>query len=480
MIDFDTSRLPTGSLGWAQLFEAIENALPTDETYWIEFKAGHDAASKEGKAAIAKAIVAFANRPTSLARKWLDGHALIVLGVQPGDVPGAVKHDPATIHQTVQPLLAPPAPGWDLSYHSYKGKQVLVIIVDPPRAGDPIAVIGKSSGRVEDGHVYIRRPGVSERAKSVDIRDLSARLVHAHAPGLDIEVSAAPADGLDGLPIHEWPASWIDSWIDCERVRLMKPLDDFERPKRNLGAELLGFKGVGAFDAVERLSALGLGATTSPEQRTPQEYREEIEAHLDKCRDRLAGFEFEAALAVLPPMVWRVSNLTEHNLTDVKVKIHVEGDVKAYEPLREFTSIRSRVPSAPRMWGPQTKSLFSPAPMIPPSYSNPSFDVTTFSPPKPEITNGGSFEIDFPSVSLRPAASDELGKAVVIPSTRPESLTCTWSATATNISGLVEGAFEIPIRERRVSLSNALQYREPRSRAIRPGRGAQVILPDDE
>jgi hypothetical protein len=469
MIDFDTSRLPTGALGWAQLFEAIENALPTDETYWIEFKAGHDAASTEGKAAIAKAVVAFANRPPTLANKWLEGHALIVLGIQPGGVPGAAVHDPATIHQTIQPMLASPAPRWDLSYHSYKGNQVLVIIVDSPRAGDPIAVIGKSSGKVEDGHVYVRRSGASERAKSADIRDLSARLVHSYEPGLDIEVTAAPVDGIEGLPIHEWPMRWIDSWIDHERARLLQPLEDYERPKQQLGAELLGFKSLSAFDNVSKLSALGLGVTTAPEDRTPQEYRDAIEAHLDRCRGGLAGFEVEAALAVLPPLVWQVKNLTEHNLSDVNVKVHVAGDVNAYEALGEAPSVRSRIPSAPRMWGPQTKSPFNLAPIIPPSYSHPSFDTPSFSPPKPEITNGGSFEIDFPSVSLRPAASCELGDAVVIPGSVPEPLTCEWSATATNISGLVKGSFQIPIREARVSLDHALQFRAPAKRATRPG-----------
>jgi hypothetical protein len=388
-------------------------------------------------------------------------------------------HDPATIHQTIQPMLASPAPGWDLSYHSYKGKQVLVIIVDPPRAGDPIAVIGKSSGKIEDGHVYVRRSGASERAKSADIRELSARLVHSYAPGLDIEVSAVPADGVEGLPIHEWPTTWIDSWIDHERARLLRPLEDYERPKRNLGAELLGFKGPSALDSLHKLSALGLGVTTTPEDRTPQEYREAIEAHLDDCRDGLAGFEFEAALAVLPPLVWQVKNLTEHNLSDVNVKIHVAGDVKAYEAIREARSIRSRVPSAPRMWGPQTKSQFNLGSMIRPSYPHPSIDMPSFRPPKPEITNGGSFEIDFPSVSLRPTASCELGDAVVIPASVSESLTCEWSATATNISGLLEGSFEIPIREARVSLAHALQYREPGKRAVRPDAGAQVIYPDE-
>ncbi len=57
------------------------------------------------------------------------------------------------------------------------------------------------------------------------------------------------------------------------------------------------------------------------------------------------------------------------------------------------------------------------------------------------------------------------------------ALRCTWTATATNISGLIEDAFDMPIREARVSLSTALQYSAPKSRSFRPG--ARVTFPDE-
>ncbi|MGL5826727.1 MAG: RNA-binding domain-containing protein [Nocardioides sp.] len=475
MIQFDTSRLPTGSLGWTRLFEAIENAQPEDETYWVEFKSGHDPVSTEGKAAIAKAIVAFANRDPAVAKRWLEGHALVVLGVEPGRVPGAEIRDPATIHQTIQPFLAAPAPRWDLSYHTYKGNQILTIIVEPPQAGDSIAVIGKSSGKIEDGNIYVRRPGISDRAKSADIRQLSERLVQRQAPGLDIEVTAAADDDIEGVPIYESPASWIDEWVAAEGRRLLKPLEEFEQPAQPITDErFAGLRLAGRGRINEPKLASVFGATTTPEARTPQEYRHEVSAYLSTCRTKLEGADFDAALEVLPQMVWRLTNLGNHNLTKVKVKIHVGGDVAAYEA-RQMDSLRSRVGRPPRLWGPQTTTRIPSAAILAAAQraSIPApLGLSGLSPSRPEIKNGDSFEIGFPPVTLRPAETCKLGTAVVVPGPGTDPMVCNWTATATNLSGLAEGSFEMSIRNERVSLYSALRYQEPQSRAIRPNPGS--------
>ncbi len=207
------------------------------------------------------------------------------------------------------------------------------------------------------------------------------------------------------MPIHEWPDSWIDAWVEAERRRLLRPLEDCERSRQPTTAtDILGRRSLTAFDGLAKLNVGGaFGVTTAPEGRTPQLYRDEIEEHLEECRKGLAGAEFEAALAVRPPVVWRVKNLTEHNLTDVKVNIHVDGDIEAFEA-EDMPSLRSRIGAALRLWGPTTSSKFSAASLLQPNiYPRPQMGLPGFSPPKPEITNGGSFEIDFPSVSQSPS-----------------------------------------------------------------------------
>ena len=60
VIDYDTTRLPMGSLEWISLLAAIEAAAPEDESDWIEWKSTLDLTDKNHLAHIAKAIIAFA------------------------------------------------------------------------------------------------------------------------------------------------------------------------------------------------------------------------------------------------------------------------------------------------------------------------------------------------------------------------------------------------------------------------------------
>ena len=134
-IDFDTTTLPTGSRGWDALVEAVYRADPADENEFIEFKANLTPTTKEGAATLAKSIVAFANRDPKVASRWFGGHALILLGVEPGSAPGTVDVDPADLHNKVNALIAQPPPRWDHNVVNYAGKRVVVIIVDPPKQG---------------------------------------------------------------------------------------------------------------------------------------------------------------------------------------------------------------------------------------------------------------------------------------------------------------------------------------------------------
>lgn len=203
-INFDTSGLPPrGTVGWHELFDAVKVALPGDENQWVEFKANVDPSTKAGAATIAKSIVAFANRDPDNAANWLGGHAVILVGLEPGNVVGAPEIDPADLHNKVNALLGPPPPKWDATPVTYEGKHVIAITVDPPRQGDPIAVIGKSSGEVVDGHVYVRQVGKSERATSADIRRL---VIRGQAADRSIGgITVAPSTPVAEIPTVAFP-----------------------------------------------------------------------------------------------------------------------------------------------------------------------------------------------------------------------------------------------------------------------------------
>lgn len=141
---------------------------------------------------LAKAIVAFANRDVTRAARHLGGRALVVIGLEPGNLVGAPMIDPAELHNAIQPYLADGAPGWDVQYVPYKNKRVLIVTVNAPQPGDPIHCIGKDGEKVRDGEVYVRNVGQSAPAKSAGLRMLSARLLARSGAGLKVDMRLQP------------------------------------------------------------------------------------------------------------------------------------------------------------------------------------------------------------------------------------------------------------------------------------------------
>lgn len=473
VIEYDTSRAPTGYLGRQRLLDAIYRASGADENEWVEFKAGVDPSTRAGYAHIARAIVAFANRDPARAQRWMDGNAYIIVGLEPGNAPGAVVLDPAIIHDGVNALIAAPAPGWDLEYTTYNTAQVLVVTVEPPKPGDPIHCISKAAPNVDNGNIFVRRPGKSDRAKSDDIRRLSTRVTSVKRDVLSIDV-AATVPAWEGLPRCTWPENWIEAWIDQERAVLLAPLERDLNPPAQSAADRLGLSALG----ISRSASFALGITETPEDRSPDRYRAEVEKYLERCRDGFTGAEERAAARVLPVIAWGVENLSDNNLENLLVSVHVEGDVFAFDSSDNF-SLRPEGHKRPRLWGPRklavgfdrlNSQLFTQT--LPATYGPPS--------PRPSIQNGGSARIAFPALHLRPRSTEVLeGDLVlmVLPNV-PGPIQCKWTATATNLSAVGEGEFSIPVVDDPVSLDSLLAHREPRPWVIRPGE--QSDDPEDD
>lgn len=235
MIEYDTTQAPTGHLGRHRLLHAIHEASGADVNEWVEFEAGLDPSTKAGYAHIARAVVAFANRDLARAQRWTNGNAYVIVGLEPGNAPGATVVDPAIIHDGVNALIAAPAPGWDIEYTSYGMTQVLMVTVEPPKLGEPIHCIGKVAPAADNGNIFVRRPGKSDRARSDDIRRLSARLRTPSRDAIAIDV-AATVPAWDGLPRLTWPESWIDEWINAERISLLEPLERHLNPPKTTTA----------------------------------------------------------------------------------------------------------------------------------------------------------------------------------------------------------------------------------------------------
>lgn len=488
MISYDTSEYPTGVRAWQVLLEAIETASPSDEADWIEFKANVDLTKKAERPIIAKAIVAFANRDPARATRQLGGRALIVIGLEPGNIVGTSEIDPAQLHDYIQHYLAAPQPGWDHQYLTYREKVVLVITVDPPKTGDPIHCIGSSGDKVRDGEVFVRKVGQSAQATSMDLRMLSERLLAQGSNGLGISVTA---NAGAGPPLFSIPGQWVEEWIDAERARLMRPLKPQEGGAnlgRTSGAGVLGSafidherfeKFIGQGQMARSLRALDPFSKRHEEDRSPEDYEAEVDAYLDRCREQMPRAASALQHALSGAVRFKMHNLTDQNFSGVQVRVHVEGDVVAYDHGVEFPGLVEYLPRAPRIWGPWTESAFSGMIRSPLLMGNGLLDKPSSYRARPNIVNGGSADITFVPFDLRPYAEEDLDEIVLVSGQElTGGITCTWMATATNTNGRSEGSVLIQVGER-IDLSEYLLHGSTATVPGVPADGAQANLHGD-
>lgn len=172
-----------GEMNLAELVHVISIAhKDASELIELEWKIHWDFKPTNPKRAeLAKHIVAMANRDPDQSARVFAGHAYIVIGVEPGNLRGIDAIDPADVDQMLRPFV-----GSQINWHSvnveFSGKNVLVIVVDPPLWGDPIHELLKSSEdpatgeKFEKRTIYVRRPGTSVPADESEKERLRKRL----------------------------------------------------------------------------------------------------------------------------------------------------------------------------------------------------------------------------------------------------------------------------------------------------------------
>lgn len=450
MIDFDTARpLPTGSTGWQELLSAISESDGTDETMWVEHKAGLDPSTKNGGAALAKAIVAFGNREVTTAARYLGGYGLIVVGMEPGSTPGITRIDPAQLRDSVDRFIAAPAPGWDSSHHTFQDKTVLVVTVDPPCEGDPVFVIGKAGGdpkageSIRDGAIYVRRPGKSEIATSADIRRLEARRDAGLAVKHELDISVGLTSTAYAIPwLEDHDSNWVDRYVELEKTKMLEAL---EPAPRSAATGVL--KAVRAYQ--RQMDVLG---TRQEETRTKDEFRAEVEAWAVKAKKGLPGYLDDLRHHHASPLAVSVVNNTERNYAQLRVEIHIDGPILAYDSdLDEPRSLEDLVGHRPRAWGPWTKSRFSNIAGLQQQWSESDLRIHMPHPgtaPTVTITGNGETVITYPEFDLRPRYRATLDEVFLIADHRFAGMaTARWIATAVNVDVLAEGSFPIQIAD---------------------------------
>lgn len=301
---------------------------------------------------------------------------------------------------------------------------------------------------------------------------------------LDVLVTLVP----DGVPRAADPEAFIAAWVDDERAACLASIpshgaaparpafrdldqqDDTEdaAPGLTLGemetlearveaGETLSPKDEARFNAAKKAIRVAsfsaaiaassqidkiTAAFTKADDRTEEQYRAEVDAHLrdgaEMLRAAVRWMEIEVKTARTQV---QVLNGTDRNYMSVEVEIYIPGEVRGFDPeeVPELPDLMDR----PRPFGSRTGISLG----YGPGFSIPRYAQPTFRR-GPSIDNGGSVRVRYPEFNLRPGETFLLDSIHLITDVPAGTvITGTWTATATNADGRATGEIAITVIE---------------------------------
>ncbi|GAA4102968.1 AlbA family DNA-binding domain-containing protein [Nonomuraea soli] len=455
-LNFDHRSAPIRPSQLLALAEAIHGAGPADESVWLEWKSTLALNSKAGCHHIARAIVGFANRMPDVASGYTEGHAYLVVGVEPGNLVGVEPIDVVDLDQGLAPYLGDQPLRWRPTYVSItrgdRTAHVLIVDVEPPRWGDEIFCLCKEYNGVRDGAIFVRGNGSTRPAATSEVKALGLRQKRSVQ---SIEVDVRVLAGTPVRPVDAGPLA-VEGWLAGRRRAALASLQAHERPKASgrrsslSGAEYQAMK-----QSLSRAMEQSIGRImkSEPETRTAAEYRAEVEQYVLECAGSWAEAVLPAAAVHIKPVELELVNLLSANLAAVEVQLYIPGEVEAVVP-RQSRALEAgegfvRLPKAPRPYGPHQRELFGELSHSSPLSPRVSFGLSGhMAPLRPTIDNGGSTTITFSPVHLRAEQRLQLDPIVVIVRTpAPARLVCRWQATSTNMDGRLTGELVLEVSE---------------------------------
>lgn len=157
------------------LVRGVLSAHPSDEAEWVEWKTRVPLERAEGRFEASRHILGFANRSPIDSGRFLVGQAHLLIGIEPGKLVGTPRRDPAQLHDWLGLYLGLDGPAWDAHYVGIDDKEILVLEVQPPLAGDPIWPLRRDFERWHAGSIFVRHKGKTDPATPADVAMLSAR-----------------------------------------------------------------------------------------------------------------------------------------------------------------------------------------------------------------------------------------------------------------------------------------------------------------
>jgi hypothetical protein len=406
------------------LIEAVADAPRAEpETDFLEWKTAADLSDKKWRLEIARHILGFANRHPDHASQFLEGTGHIAVGVEPGQLVGTAVYDPVEIDRWIGEYVGAGSEGpqWNATYVESRGADVLLVTIEAPRWGHPIWTLQKEYDPYRAGTIFVRRSGRTEMANPPEVRMLTER-AGSGPRRLAVDVV------LDHAEMHAWPMDGsteaFDGWLGGQSAALLAPLS------------------LSGLAAVEHLAVAWGG-----EARTQDEFRSQVASYLDDAKKALLAESRRSAIRNnLGRIQLRLDNETDHNFKEVVVEVRVDlPDVAAYFDLG---SVRGpRLPDRPLAWGTQTMARFLEGVT---NFSIPSGLTRLDRPVLPRrgnIDNSGSTRIRLGPTDVRPMHMHYLEPFHLLVDAKyaGQILTASWSATATDVSGVASGTLPIPV-----------------------------------
>jgi hypothetical protein len=394
------------------------------ETEYLEWKSGYDLSQRTGAAATGRQLIGMANRDGARAAGHAEGHAYVLIGIEPGNVPGVQRWDSSDIENWLTRFVGPDL-RYDVHYVPYEGKEVLFLTVDAPRDGDPIfnlqqasqdPVTGKS---LPAGTIYVRHGANTEPATPADLTRLTARATVVPTTTLDLGVELDPSR-----------VAVIDPQILTDEHR-----DTTLSAWRSQMRSALPRKETGPLAPLSFMRPVG-------ENRTEEEYIAEVDLHIQTIKSAkhwwwgmMAQEWLKAGRSVLGVSV---INHSEENYEDTVVEVTLDlPRFCVHLHAREVEEVM-KLPEEPRRWG--TSLIHSIAPR---------HIVTRLKDPEPEIERIGKQKtlVRYPELRVRPHTTHPLPPLLLAlgPPMAGTVIPVHWRVTASNTKSHLSGDIKLRV-----------------------------------
>lgn len=448
MNDYDISRAPRGVLAAQQLVAAVAERGDLAERHYLELKSTLDLSTKKDKEKIAKFILGAANRMPEVAASAFEGFAAMVVGVSQGVITGIPPVEMMEIAKIVQKYVGAAGPRWDIMWVPIDGSsnQVLIVLVDPPEFGQRPFPCRSTGDTLTSGRIYIRAEGETREANADEFDLLFER--GSVFPKADVDFLVEVIGDVSSVVLDE--DRTVERYLRMKSAQLLAALPS-NGPSVATSSKVTGSDATGVAAYASQLQALSsvISAMHIPEDRTEEAYREAIERWQAGFRASWGAAKSKVVASQLVPVIVKVTNRTTTFFHDVELKLHLEGEVFAFDYVDpewadDFSDLD--LPHPPRMWGPRARTFDIPnyghlAHMVP-------LQARGYIPPSVSYKNGGSVNLNLDVGELRPLGAYESEDDEFVLVVADEALTSihgTWQLTARDHNEVYSGEINIPV-----------------------------------